>query len=538
MGRTEPKDGVEESAVPDARVGTIRALALVAVVALVSGLATWLISPRFELDTPSVVDDWYGIARIPEQLRDVAVLENPETQRYRPGWIAWQALQWHTLDAPDGMVGPNLWGVLRIAILVGGLGLMTSLMLPRPRSRSGAVLHAALASLPAFLVVVVPKFVVDLTRFGPQEPVLVGGMALGGSLLVLGARPLLDPVRRVPRLVTALLVVGGLGFWALGVYQKETSLAVLPLVAAVLVGGRDRLAVWPLLSVRRRTSLVGLGALVALPLLHVAIESLRILVRGDLLYDNDADGARGVVSGTRILLEWVDEALPLAGRWLVVAALGLVLLVTVIRRKVDLLALGALTSGAVALALAGMSGVTATRYYIPSYALFGVALALSLARIPAPLGAAGAAAVVLAFVPLTEARTEVRAWVDAEDQEGALIRAISDLDDGCRVSADALDVERAFATPVLVALERRGGRVREPCEDGTIHMLVGNVEGGLPLLHACERGALRRVRSGGEFMSLYRCERLREEPVREPLIGLAEPEVVVALRRFRPSLDG
>ncbi len=477
MARTEPSGGAEIEAVPDARVGTIRVLALVAVVALVSGLATWLISPRFELETPSVVDDWYGISLIPEQMREVVRLENPEKERYRPGWVAWQALQWHTLDAPDGMVGPNLWGVLRIVILVAGLTLMTSLMLrPQPRSASGAVLHAAVAAIPAFLVVVVPKFAVDLARFGPQEPVLVGGMALGGSLLVLAAAPLLDPERRAQRLRFVLLALAGLGFWALGAYQKETALAVFPLLAAVLFAARGSLAPWPELSVRRRASLVVLGGLVVLPLAHVAGESLRILIRGDLLYDAEVDSGKGIVRGTRGLIDWAHEALPLAGRWLIVAALVLTLVVIVLRRKVDILALGALASGALALVLAGQSGVVATRYYIPTYALFAVALAVSLVRLPTPFQVAGLAAVVLAFAPFAPIHEEVRIWVAEEEPEGVLIRTVSELGTGCTVTADGLDVERAFALPVLIALEQRQLERPEDCEGGPIYMLVGNVE--------------------------------------------------------------
>jgi hypothetical protein len=362
-------------------------------------------------------------------------------------------------------------------------------------------------------------------------------MALGGSLLALAARPLLDPARQVPWLRTVLLVLAGLVFWALGVYQKETALAVLPLLAAVLVATRARLSRWPELSVRRRSSLIALGALVTLPLAHVAVESLRILVRGNLLYDAEVDGGRGVVRGTQALVEWGDEALPLAGRWLVVAAFALTLVVTLLRRRLDVLALGALASGALALVLAGQSGVVATRYYIPSYALFAVALMLSLVRLPSPFQVAGLVAVVLAFVPVTPIQEEVRFWVGEEELEGALVRAVSELD-GCTVAADGLDLERTFALPVLVALAQRGAGADGACEGGTTYMLVGNVEAALPLLRACERGNLALVRRGGQFMSLYRCGQLREEPVLEPLLGPVEPEVLVALRRFRPSLGG
>jgi hypothetical protein len=540
VGRTDVlARGPLELSVPDARAGAARTLALVAVVALVAGLATWLISPRFEIETPSVVDDWTGIAHSPEQMRDVLRLENPETERFRPGWIAWNGLQWHTLDAPGGMVGPNLWGVLRVVILVAGLTLLTSLLLPRPRSRWDAVLHAAVAGIPAFLVVTVPKFVVDLTRFGPQEPLLVGGMALGGSLLVLAARPLLHPARRVPWLGAALLVVAGLGFWALGAYQKETALAVLPLLAAVLVAGRSQLARWGELSVLRRSALVAVGTLAFLPLLHVAIESARIVRRGDIIYDAEVDSGKGIARGTEALVDWAHEALPLAGRWVLVAALVLTLLVTVLRRKLDLLALGALASGSLALALAGQSGVVATRYYIPTYALFAIALALALVRLPAPFQAAGLIAVFLAFMPAAPIHDEVRFWVDNEKSEGALIRAVSDaLDAGCVVAADGLDLERAVALPVLVAVEQRGGEARNACSGGTTYMLFGNDILARELARSCDRGALERLRQGGEFMTLHRCARLGEEPVLDPLVGLVEPEVLVTLRRLRPSLDG
>jgi len=540
VGRTDVlARGPLELSVPDARVGAARTLALVAVVALVSGLAVWLISPRFEIDTPSVVDDWTGIAHAPDQLRDALLLRNPEAERFRPSWIAWNALQWHTFDAPDGMVGPNAWGVARVVILVAGLTLLMSLLLPPARGRSEAVLHAVIAGLPAFLVVTAPKFVVDLTRFGPQEPLLVGGMALGGSLLALAARPLLDPDRPVAPLRTAIMTGAGLAFWALGAYQKETSLAVLPLLAAVVFASRGRLARRRELSMGRRSALLALGGLALLPLIHIAIESARIVGRGDIIYSAEVDAGRGIVRGTEALLDWAHEAMPPAGRWMMVAALVLTLLVIVLRRRADVLATGAIASGSLALVLAGQSGVVATRYYIPSYALFAVALALGLVRLPVPFQAAGLAAVALAFLPTAPIHDEVRVWVDNEKIEGAFIRDMSDvIDAGCAVAADGLDVERAVALPVLVAVEQDGSLADGACEAGTTYMLFGNVVAAEDMAAACERGALEPIREGTAYMSLYRCARLGEEPVVDSLVGPVEPEVLVVLRRLRPSLDG
>jgi hypothetical protein len=528
--------GPLELTVPDARIGTARVVALVAVVALVSGLAAWLVSPRFELQTPSLVDDWAAIARAPDELHDVLLLENPEEQRFRPGWIAWNAVQWHTLDAPRGMVGPNFWNVLRIVVLVGGLTLLTSLMLSRPRRLGEVVLHAALAGVPAFLVVTVPKFAVDLSRFGPQEPLLVGGMTLGGSLLVLSARLLLDAAHPVPRLRAAVLALAGVGFWAVGVYEKETSLAVVPLLAAALFVGRERLSAWGTLSRRRRVAVGALGAGVALPLLHVVVESLRIVGRGDLVYGAEVDAGQGIVRGLGDLYDWASEALPPAGRAIVVGAVVATGLATVVRRKVDVLAYGALLSGALALVLVAQSGVVATRYYIPAYALFAVGLAASIARLPLPVQVAGILAIVLAFTPPTTARDEVRAWVDDEAQQAELVERVAELDSaGCTVAAAGLDAETRRALPVVVAVARPGSAAT--CEGSATYLVLGGGERALLLARACAPAYRKHVVQGGEAMALFRCGRLRSDPVRDPVLGPVAPEVVVALYRLRPSLD-
>lgn len=506
---------------------------VLAVVLLLSGLAVWLTSLRFELDTPSLVDDWAAITKADDQLGEVLRFRNPEEQRFRPGWIAWNYLQWYTLDAPHGMVGPNVWNVLRILVLVGGLTLLTALALPPPRRRSEAALHAALAGIPAFVVVTAPKLTVDLARFGPQEPLLVGGIMLGGALLVLTARVLLDPQHAAfhPR-TAALLVVGG-GLWSLGVYHKETSLAALPLLAAALFAGRARLASWRRLSTRRRAGLVALGAVVTLPLLHVAYESLRIVLRGDLVYDAEVDAGRGAWAGVDVLWHWADEALPWAGRAFVVSAVVLTALAFALRRRLDVVALGALASGALAFAIAGQSGVLATRYYMPSYALFAVAFVLSLVRFPPLVQLAGLLLVVFAFVPLTEARNEVGLWAADERLDGAFIVAVAErVSAGCVVASAGLDEEPGQAFPVLMAIE---GRASPPCPVGGTYSLAGPHDEGRALLGACAPGELQRDLDGRDLATLYWCPRLHTEPVPFPGLGLVEPEQLVEQQRLRPD---
>jgi hypothetical protein len=513
--------------------GRIRWFLLTLAVGVVSVLSVWTISPRFEIDTPSVVDDWAGIFHSSDQMSKVVRFENPETERFHPGAILWTYILWHTFDAPGGLVGPNVWNVLRIVILVAGLSLFTALVLPRPRGPWEAALHAGLATLPAFVVVLVPKFARDLARFGPQEPLLVGGMALGGSLLVLAGKFLLGHSQPVPRWrVTTLGVLGSLA-WILGVYQKEASVCVLPLIAGVLIAGRSQLRSWARLNAMRKSALAALGAVIALPLVHVAVETLRIVLRGDLVYDAQVRGGRGLVAGTRVLYSWAHEALPENVRQLMYVAIVLTVVAAVVRRRVDPIAVGALVSGALSFAFAGQSGVVATRYYIPICALFAVAFVVSLARLPTAVQVVGALAVVFAFVPPPGTRDEVQRWTNEELGNSALVRDVAGFESsGCRIAAAGFDIETSLALPVLIGLER--GRLEGRC-DADSYLVVGHGDEGRALASACAEGALEELRNA-PIGAVHRCIRLRTEPVQDPTLGLVEPERLVALRRLEPAL--
>ena len=138
-----------------------------------------------------------------------------------------------------GLVGPNAWNLLRVLTLVAGLSLLTAVALPRRRGGVwNALLYAALAGIPAFAVVTVPKFARDMARFGPQEPLMLGALALGGALLVLAARSLLVP-RPVAGRVVALTIAAS-AIWLFGAYHKEASVCAIPLLAAVVFAGRGR----------------------------------------------------------------------------------------------------------------------------------------------------------------------------------------------------------------------------------------------------------------------------------------------------------
>jgi hypothetical protein len=492
-------------------------------VAAVSLLAIWMISPRFDIDVVSLVDDWAAYFYSPDQIADVFRLQNPETERFRPGVIVWGYLQWHTFGAPESLVGPNVWNVLRLAILVGGLTLFTALALPVRRGRLELVLYVGLASIPAFVVVLVPKFARDIARFGPQEPLLIGGMALGGSLLFLAAGALLAGDRPLRTLSVAVVAVFGAVTWALGVYQKELSICVLPILAAVGWEGRAQLRAWGGLSRGRKLALAVIAAVVALPLLHVAIETLRILQRGDLVYEEQT-GDRGIAS-VQVLWDWAHEAVPENARLLCYGAVALTVIASVVRRRIDTIAVGILVSGVLTFVYAGLSGVVATRYYIPIVALFAVAFAISLARLPTPIVAAGVLAVFFSFMPPSGTRDDVRAWVDEELAAGVLVQEVVDQQaSGCTVAVAGLDLEASAALPVAVGVTDAGPA--KPCAPGEAVLVVGPHPEGAGLTAACVESALEPLVES-PVGTVYRCAELRpgDEPARLVERNRLEPVV-------------
>jgi hypothetical protein len=510
----------------------VRWLPLLLAVLLVWGLAFWIIAPRFQLTTPSFTDDWWAATQSPDQLGHVVRLGDPERVRYRPGWILWDYVQWHTFDAPRGLNGPNAWNVARLFVLVAGLSLLTAVALRPARNRRDALSLAALAALPALLVVTVPVFAVDLTRFGPQEPLLIGAMALGGALLLIAAQALLTESRHVQRLRTASVAAVGSGFWIIGVYQKEASIAVLPLLAAAVFVGRGRLAVWKRLARSRRVALLALGGIVLVPLAHVGVETALIARRGNVVYDTQVNGGRAALHGLWHLVGQMEAVLGVVATAVVVGAVVAVVVAFVITRKFPVLAVGAMCSGLLTLLLAGQAGVVVSRYYLPMFALFAVALSLSLARFRARALVLGIAVVATGFAlaSLSAARVQVDNWVAQEREWGEFLGQVTTAEaSGCPVAAAGFEIEATQALPALVGLERRGPR--GPCTEGGTYLVVGPDAPGAALLKACAPGASTTLRDWPSG-SIYHCRRLSSEYVLDPEVGRVRPEKLISLRRL------
>ena len=500
-------------------------------VVAVCAVGVWTLSPRFDVGSPSLVDDWWAIGRSPDAASLVVRLKDPEPDRYRPGWILWSYAQWHTFDAPDRLFGPNVWNVARLVILVLGLCLVTTLALPRPRTtREGATL-AGLATLPALLVVTVPALAVDFARFGPQEPLLVGAMALGGSLLVLATRTLFreSPPPRAMR--TGLLIVAGTAFWVLGVYQKETSICAIPFVAAVALAGRARASSWPRLPVARRVVLGIIGAVVLLPLVHVAVETAAIARRGRLVYDTELEGGRSALNGSWELIRLMHDDLSVLAVAATIAAVVAVAAAFVVTRAVKWLAVGALASGVLALLVAGQAGIVMSRYYLPTFALCAIALSLSLAAFRPSVQAAGALVIaVLALVYVPDARNQVKRWAAGEREWGEFVRSVAEVDaTGCPVAVAGFDPEASQAIPVLVSAKRRGAP--GSCANRETYLVVGPNTTGAALLQACRTEALDAIRDWPSG-SVYRCDHLGSEPVQDPELGAVGPDALVDRRRL------
>jgi hypothetical protein len=343
-------------------------------------------------------------------------------------------------------------------------------------------------------------------------------------LLALTANSLLSEAP-VAVLKTAAMGTAGSFFWLLGVYQKEVALCAIPLIAAALYIGSS-VSRWRVVSPGRRRALGALGLVAALPLVHVAVQVARITLRGDIVYGAEVDGGAGIAHGLRVLYDWWHEAMPQTARNMMLCAVALVVVAAVVRRRIDLIALGALASGALTIVFAAQSGVAVSRYYIPIYALFAVAGSLSLARLPEIVQAAGVLAVFFAFMPPTETRAEVKAWSAEEQQHSEIVAFVAGLErSGCTVAAAGLDLETGLALPVLVGLDEAGGE--RACPEGGAYLVLPPYPGeSLPLVRACAPGALEPI-AVGRLLGVHECTRVR-----------ADAAEILAAARFRSIPTG
>ena len=423
------------------RAGVFICLVVVALASL------WTYEPRLHHTFPSMVDDWSAIQKAPEQLHTVLRLGSPEDGRYRPGFVIWNALQWHTIGAPTDFFGPQLWGVARWAVLVIGVTLLALLLVGQPtRARDGRWLLAIGVPLVA---VTAPSIAIDIARYGPQEPLLVGCMALGAVLLVRAIDRLLDGGRAGPGVVAA--IVGGVVLWAFGVLQKEPSICVLLLAPFLWPTVRQQGGRWALLDAGRRRVLGGVAAGILLPFVPMVVRTVQLGLRGQELY-GDLGAGRSMTMRLSDQLSEAGESLHTQLPTIVVVAAIVLLAAVAFRVGVDWLSVGLLVVSFGFIVFAAHAGVVASRYFIPSITLSALAFARSAVRL-------GSAVVVVAGVLLIggglwQARSAhdwVLTWIDGEQAQERLVRdAAGRAAGGCPVAVVGLNVEFVQALPVLM----------------------------------------------------------------------------------------
>jgi hypothetical protein len=454
--------------------GRSRAVAGLSAFVVVLLLGIWLVSPRFGIAGPTVIDDWSALDNAPGALHQLVHLsydpdKAKDAHRYRPSYIAvWNSLQWHTFGAPRKLTGPNAWNLVRLALFVGALVLVTvSVAGFSPTRRIGPVWLAALAAAPPAMVVATPMSGQDFARFGPVEPLLVAGMTLGAVILVSATRRLVGiegrPFER-KNLGMLALAIAGYALWLLGVYEKEASvcfLAMAPFLYLFLARSWRESGVIEKPLVRYRSFQVVAVAML-LPLFHMAFQIVKLAGEGTTIHEVPVPkGTGGILERVRLAfnIQW-DSMTGLLGtsfwRGLSVVLLFLVAWVALRERRAPWLELGLIAAGWTVFVFQGLSETVTARYYIPTMALFGLAMALLLARSRVwPRLVAVVAALVFVLANAHGSRGIVAARASGDKDANLAVRLVADLNpERCRVYMSGLEQEVVDAFPVLVALRK------------------------------------------------------------------------------------
>lgn len=459
------------------RVRRVEILATVFVIAL----GAWIVSPRFSIHFPSMIDDWSMIETGPTALHHLVRFDYGPTAvrdpaRYRPAFTAvWSSLEWHTLGAPVHLVGTNIWNLLRVALFL--LAPLWLVVAAAPRTVRDSLWVPALAVVPPLLVLVTRPFGVDLARLGPVEPLLMGGMIIGALILLAGTARWLQ--RRSWRSVVPLVACGYV-LWLLGLYQKETSVCFLVLAPFLYLHLAERWSesgttpgpLW-----RQRPFQV-VAAIMLAPLVHMLWEVKQIAGSGTTVY-----GAP-IPSGTSDWFtrlhdafdgQWTNMSNLLGMRLPVALAFGSIVAVAAAgfsSRRVPWLGLGLVATGFAVLTFQGLGGALATRYYLPVFVLFASALSVALLESPVLFRAPGVVVVALVVaVNAPDTHRGVGQWAQDERNGNQSVHMAAMLNPArCPVYMGSMITEYADALPELVA--RVPGARRGRCDPRFEAMLV------------------------------------------------------------------
>lgn len=448
-------------------------------------IGVWIISPRFSITGPSLIDDWKALVSTPADMHAFRFSYHIAEARFRPAWIVWNWVQWRVPGAPGKMLGPNLLGVARLALLVAGMT-MSAWLLVRHAGR-GLLEQAIFCSLPALIVITMPAFAEDLARFGPEEPALVGGMLLGGALMYRGGCQLaLEPGRSLIR--AYCWVILGFIVWCYGVFQKETSVCVLLAFALAVPLGRG---LRQRLTARQLRIASILVAIASAPVLAMLFEVARIVQAGSLAYGAHVKAGAGAMSafGDAIRMMHSETHSRLGFVLLVVVLAGVV--VSLWRRRPDWLQLALLVIALAALEMTAQTEVFASRYYLPSIALLALGAARAVSFLPRGYARAIVAGTsILIVISAGGAHSNVSSWASGDQLGDDLVTAVQGATHrGCHLTVAGVDPERTLAIEALVRYPDGPGS----CAGLPRYALLGPSPARLP---GSECAATRRTQLG------------------------------------------
>jgi hypothetical protein len=506
--------------------------------------AVWMVSPRFDISGPTVVDDWSNIDNAPVALDELVRLsydpaEAHEPRRYRPGYTAvWNSLQWHTFGGPDSMTAVNFWEIVRLALLMAALVVIVGFGLRADGRRRDPVMLAIWAATPGAVLVATPGIAIDLARLGPVEPILVAGMGCGLALALASTRRLLEAGRL--RLLWLTAFVAGYALWLLGLYQKEASICALALFPFlyVVLDRRWRAAGVITAPLYRSRSFLLVAALLTLPLLHMMYEVTQVTAGGETVYADVPSGIGGWAERLRYSAEfqWIFavELGTFAWRGVAAAVPFLVLAWAFGLRRVPWLPLGLLATGFAVYLFQGLGGVPATRYFIPFLALLTTAAVILLADGPRWFRVAGVVMVGLfLWDNVDRAHVGVEGWTAGQQDALAAVAEVARLDPArCPVYMARFHVEDADAFPELIA--SRGDSEGRPCDRRFKGIMVQGRHRLPPVTNeaiyeTCGDPGWEQLDST-PVLNVYGCRRFKQRPVLNQA-----PEDVLRWNRLVPG---
>jgi hypothetical protein len=501
-----------------------------------AAIVLWVISPRFALSKPSLIDDWYAITYGPAGFHglvhahyDAAAVDLGG--RFRPSYVIWNYLQWHWWSG-SSLVAPEIWGAGRVLVLLVAVGAITYALTRGRVSRGWSIGLGTAAGLSLALT---PQTAVDLARFGPAEPLALGTLACGGLLVTIGLRRFLSGARR--GVVSGLAAGGGLAvgyaLWVFGAYLWEASAGLLVLLPFLYLGlVRD-----PELGRPRLRSTVGVAVLLlAVPLTHQAV-NLVLAMEARTAYVSEGGGLQSFAQrlGVASLITVIGMAIALGTPvWLGAFLLTVRGLLDRARNdRSSLVCLGALGGGAVCVLIGQFAAAGPSRYFLP----WAAAVAIGGATLLTQLGARARVLVIalmFALLLIGGPRSRVQAWVTQERSGAAAIDLAAGMTRGsCTLYLSNFSHERRLA---LARLARYGDAAdQRDCATASraAYTLNWGVEGAAPRFPGGCRSRWYQVAAQREI-GLFACDRFHAKattPDQDVNLG----NEVVSVVRFVPS---